>query len=85
MLEVKGLTVRRGKRPVLENVSLRLPAGQLVGVLGLNGAGKTTLLHASLGFCPTASGTVEVDGQPVKTLSAADRAKKLSYVPQSCR
>lgn len=38
MLEVKGLTVRRGKRPVLENVSLRLPAGQLVGVLGLNGA-----------------------------------------------
>lgn len=83
MLEIRGLTVRRGKRFVLENVSLSLPAGQLAGVLGLNGAGKTTLLHAILGFCPTVSGAIEVDGQPVKKLSAAARAKKISYVPQS--
>lgn len=83
MLEIRGLTVCRGKRLILENVSLSLPAGQLAGVLGLNGAGKTTLLHAILGFCPTVSGTIEVDGQPVKKLSAAARAKKISYVPQN--
>lgn len=83
MLEIRGLTVRRGKRPALENVSLSLPAGQLAGVLGLNGAGKTTLLHAVLGFCPVVSGTIEVDGQPMKKLSAAGRAKKISYVPQN--
>lgn len=83
MLEIRGLTVCRGKRRVLEDVSFALPQGQLTGVLGLNGAGKTTLIHAILGFCPTVSGAVEIDGQPVKNLSAAGRAKKLSYVPQN--
>lgn len=85
MLEVKGLTACRGEGRVLENISLSLPAGQLAGVLGLNGAGKTTLLHAILGFCPIRSGEIFVDGQPVKSLSISDRAKKLSYVPQNCR
>lgn len=85
MLEIRGLTVYRRKRPVLNTVSLSLPAGELVGVLGLNGAGKTTLLHAILGFCPITSGAVEVDGQRLLSLPVAERAKRLSYVPQNCQ
>lgn len=85
MLEIRELTVCRGKRQILTNVSLSLSPGELVGVLGLNGAGKTTLLHTILGFCPFASGSVEVDDQPLVSLPAAERAKRLSYVPQSCQ
>ena len=67
MLTVTDLTVCRGGRPVLENVSFSLPAGQLTAVLGLNGAGKTTLLKAILGFCPKAGGSVTAEGRDRKS------------------
>lgn len=82
MLNIDGLTVRRGGRPVLEHISLALAPGQLTAVLGLNGAGKTTLLKAVLGFLPRQAGELAADGQPLDRLSPSDRAKKLAYVPQ---
>lgn len=82
MLKVEGLTVCRGGRAVLENLSFVLPRGQLTAVLGLNGAGKTTLLKAILGFCPRSAGSTEADGQELSRLSSAERARKLAYVPQ---
>ncbi len=85
MLEVKNITVRRGKRAVLENVSLTLPRGQVTGVLGLNGAGKTTLISAIMGFCPLAGGSVSVAGRPLRRMPARERARLVSFVPQSQR
>lgn len=82
MLTVDHLTVFRGGRPVLEDVSFALRPGQVTAVLGLNGAGKTTLLKAILGFCPRRSGTLLADGHPLDRFSPADRAKKLAYLPQ---
>ena len=82
MLKVEHLTVSRGGRTILENVSFTLLPGQVTAVLGLNGAGKTTLLKAILGFCPRRSGALTAQGQPLDRLSAAERAKKLAYVPQ---
>lgn len=82
MLNVEGLTVNRGGRRVLEDVSFALPPGQLTAVLGLNGAGKTTLLKAILGFCSRAGGRLTADGCELDRLSPADRAQKLAYVPQ---
>ena len=82
MLTVDHLSVRLGGRPVLEDISFALPTGQLTAVLGLNGAGKTTLLKAVLGFCPRSGGTVSVDGRSLDQMHPADRAKRLSYVPQ---
>lgn len=82
MLNVDHLTVRRGGRTVLENISLALAPGQLTAVLGLNGAGKTTLLKAILGFIPRQEGTLTADGQPLDRLSPSARARKLAYVPQ---
>lgn len=49
MLSIENLTVQRGGRTVLENVTLSLAPGQVTAVLGLNGAGKTTLLRILAG------------------------------------
>jgi branched-chain amino acid transport system ATP-binding protein len=48
-------------------VSLEISAGEVVGLLGPNGAGKTTLLMTIAGLLPAQSGTVTVDGSPMKT------------------
>lgn len=64
-------------RRALEDVGLRLHAGEIVGLIGPNGAGKTTLLRAILGLLPAERGRILVEGQP----SASNRSK-IGYVPQ---
>jgi ABC-type Mn2+/Zn2+ transport system ATPase subunit len=64
---------------VLRNVSMEIPAGQFVGVVGPSGAGKTTLLRAILGLVPRVQGTVLVGGSPVKN---GRPPASVGYVPQ---
>lgn len=76
-LQVRDLTVAYHKRPVLQSISLELPAGKLIGVVGPNGAGKSTLLKAILGLVPAAAGEVRLFGE------APGKARNLvGYVPQ---
>jgi zinc/manganese transport system ATP-binding protein len=63
-VELENLTLTRGRRTVLSNVSARIGEGEFIGVFGPNGAGKTTLLHAILGLLPPASGQIRVFGKP---------------------
>jgi ABC-2 type transport system ATP-binding protein len=74
------LVVRRGRTEILHGVDARIPAGQVVGLLGPSGAGKTTLMRAIIGAQRTASGTVEVFGRPAghRTLR-----HELGYMAQS--
>src|SRR5215211_8912789 len=65
-LEISDLRVSYSAQPVLEDVSFRLPRGQLVGIIGPNGAGKTTLLKAILGLVPRSGGSVAVCGEAVR-------------------
>jgi manganese/iron transport system ATP-binding protein len=76
-LEVQGVDVALGGRPVLRGVDLAVEPAQLVGLLGRNGAGKTTLLRAVLGLVPTSAGSVTVDGRPRRRNRPA-----IGYVPQ---
>ena len=63
--------------PALLDVTLSVPAGQLVGVIGPNGSGKSTLIKAVLGFLRPDVGTVRLFGQP------AEKARgRVAYVPQ---
>ena len=55
MIVAQNITVRRGAREVLREVSLRVAPGQVLGILGRNGAGKTTLLRALAGLQPIVS------------------------------
>lgn len=76
-LEIHDLTVAYHRKPVLWDIDLTVPEGQLIGILGPNGAGKTTLIKAILGLVPLASGKVEIYGQPY------ERQRHLvGYVPQ---
>ncbi|HEX2836048.1 MAG TPA: ABC transporter ATP-binding protein [Thermoanaerobaculia bacterium] len=58
-LRAEGISVRRGGRVLLDDVSFAANAGEIVGIIGPNGAGKTTLFEAVAGFLPDAAGKVE--------------------------
>src|SRR3954447_951718 len=68
-LEVAGVTVRFGGLTALDDVSLRVEPGAVVGVIGPNGAGKTTLFNVICGFVRAQAGSVRWDG------SALDRVR----------
>jgi ABC-2 type transport system ATP-binding protein len=63
MIELRDVQVRYGKRVVLEGLSLRLPPGQVVGLLGANGVGKSSLLRLLAGLRFPSAGTVTVGGR----------------------
>lgn len=83
MVEVRNLLVGYGEAPVLSDVSLTFPTGQVTGVLGPNGCGKSTLLKAALGLIPIQGGQVLLDGQDLHTLSPRDVARRAAYLAQS--
>ena len=73
-----AVTLARGRRTVLRDVSFALEPGEFVGMLGPNGAGKTTLMRAMLGVAPIARGELVVLGaRPVRGNPA------IGYMPQS--
>ncbi len=74
MLELSHITKKYGSKPALEDVSLTLPRGQIVGLFGENGAGKTTLMKCALGLLRH-GGTVTLDGAPIDRSSI----EKLSF------
>lgn len=76
-LKVSNLTVHYHDAPVLWDIDLEVPKGAFVGILGPNGAGKSTLIKAILGLVPAVTGSVWMDGKPIRQMR-----KKIAYVPQ---
>jgi ABC-2 type transport system ATP-binding protein len=76
---VDGLRVVRGSREVLPGISLSVPRGQVVGLLGPSGSGKSTLLRAIVGVQVVAGGTVTVLGEPAGSPGLRSR---VGYVTQ---
>jgi ABC-type branched-subunit amino acid transport system ATPase component/ABC-type branched-subunit amino acid transport system permease subunit len=74
-LEVGDLTVRYGRTPAVDSVSLTVRPGTVTGLIGPNGAGKTTLIDAVTGFVRPAGGTLRLDGQDITGMSATRRAR----------
>jgi ABC-type cobalamin/Fe3+-siderophores transport system ATPase subunit len=83
MLSVQSICAAYGTHQVLDNVSLELEAGRVLGLIGPNGAGKSTLIRAISGVLEVQSGSIEVGGQPLEQLSSAQRARWLAVVPQA--
>jgi len=83
MLELHGVSAGYGRSMVLHDVSITIPTGGAVAIMGHNGAGKTTLLRVAVGLLPVKQGTVLIDGEDVTKLRPNGRVKRgLGYVPQ---
>jgi len=84
-LELRAVGAEKAGRAVLQDVSLALAAGEVLGVVGANGSGKTTLVRASLGLAPLTAGEAWLGGFAVRTLSNHKRAALAAYLPQDRR
>jgi lipopolysaccharide export system ATP-binding protein len=83
VLEAAHLRKTYGKRTVVQDVSLTVRSGEVVGLLGPNGAGKTTTFYMVLGLVGADAGEVTLDGTPLTRLPIHRRARLgLSYLPQ---
>ena len=83
MLSVRDLHAGYGGKNVLHGVSLEVPRGTIVTLLGANGAGKSTLLKTIVGLLPRTAGTIDLDAVPLPT-ATPDRALKagVALVPE---
>jgi len=83
LLEVKGLSARYGAIQALAGVSLTVPRGGIVALLGSNGAGKSTTLNAISRLIDASGGEVWFDGQPIHRLHSDEIVRRgLVQVPE---
>ena len=85
LLEVKELCVSYGAIRALDKVSLSIPAGEIVSVIGANGAGKSTLMSAVMGQVPYHSGEIEFEGKPLPRRSFQVVKSGISLSPEGRR
>jgi len=84
MLSAQHLVKSFAGRRVIENVTLRLERGEVVGLLGPNGAGKTTTFQMLTGMLTPDAGQITMDGHNVTTMPFYDRARfGIAYLPQA--
>ena len=76
-LEIHDLSVRYGANLALTDVNAAVPAGAVVGLIGPNGSGKSTLLKTVAGVVRAATGSITLDGAPIR-----ERASQVAFVPQ---
>lgn len=82
-LEASGLVKRYGGRVVVQDLSLKVAPGEVVGLLGPNGAGKTTAFYMVTGLVTPDAGRVRLDGEEITQLPMYVRARKgIGYLPQ---
>jgi branched-chain amino acid transport system ATP-binding protein len=67
-LNVSGLTVVRGGKPIIHGVDVEIPPGKITALLGANGAGKSSLVLSIAGALPVERGDIVLDGKPIKGL-----------------
>jgi lipopolysaccharide export system ATP-binding protein len=82
-LSVRHLQKSYGARRVVQDVSLEVVSGEVIGLLGPNGAGKTTSFYMIVGLVPSEAGEILLDGERISNLPIHRRAERgLSYLPQ---
>lgn len=83
-VSLEGLTLvpPGATQAVLHDLSVQLPAGQVVGVIGPSGAGKSSLARALLGIWPASCGSVRLDGADIGSWGRAALGPHVGYLPQ---
>jgi len=86
MLELEGVSVAIAGAPVLRGVTLHVPAGGRVALIGRNGAGKTTSLRTLMGLLTPSGGRVRIGGEDAARIPAHHRARLgVGYAPEERR
>lgn len=83
MLKYENIFAGHGKKKTLSEISLCFPYGTITSILGPNGSGKSTMLHCLLNPMMISSGQITLDQKPLNQLKATERAKRISFLPQS--
>lgn len=79
LVEIRGLSKRYpGNRLALNNLTLNLPRGRIIGLLGPNGSGKTTLIKLMTGLLTPTSGSITINGMPIGVVTKS----RVSYLPE---
>ena len=81
MIDLRGVTVALGGRPVVDGVDAAVAEGEWLALIGPNGAGKTTLLRAVAGLVPF-TGSIEIGGRPIEELRRSELSRLVAVVPQ---
>lgn len=83
IIETKGLVKVYNDRKVVDDVSITVEQGSIVGLLGPNGAGKTTTFYMIVGIAKPDAGVVTLDGKDISVLTMNERALEgIGYLPQ---
>jgi branched-chain amino acid transport system ATP-binding protein len=86
MLEIIGLTAAYGNIPALQGITLAVPAGQIVALIGANGAGKTTLMRVITGLHRPLAGKIIFAHREIQTLSTPEIMRRgLALSPEGRR
>ena len=83
VLAAENITVTRGGKTILRDVSLQAHAGEFIAVVGPNGAGKSTLLKVMAGLLKPDAGRVMLDADMLASLSTRQLAARRAYLPQN--
>ncbi len=81
-LQLQNVCVGYGDREVLRDVSFRVVAGEMLGLVGPNGSGKSTLIKAISRVIPAESGSILIDGKEVNAYDRMELARVVAVVPQ---
>ena len=82
-MTVRGLSVRRGGKTVVQDVSLSARPGEILGLIGPNGAGKSSTFHALIGLIESQADMLQLNGEDIRRLPMFQRARRgLGYLPQ---
>lgn len=81
-IELKNLSFSYGSKQLLSDMSLLIPAGTRLGIVGPVGAGKTTLVRLLARLYPVADGTIFIDGNDINAMALKDVRRFIGFVPQ---
>lgn len=83
MIRLENVTRKYGSFKAVDDISITIPSGEIVGLLGHNGAGKTTIMKMLTGFLEPTDGTIIVNGKEIGSNRRAIQ-NEIGYLPENC-